>query len=296
MDPVLKEALKISSVAVETALEKYLVLPDGTDRRVVEAMRYAVLAPGKRLRPFLVLATAELFGVAKSRSLRVACAIECLHSYSLIHDDLPAMDNDAVRRGLPTTHIEFDEATAILAGDALQSLAFEILADPETHADPSVRIELVRLLAHAAGAHGMVGGQMIDLEAEHRTLEETDIYRMQQMKTGALISFSCEAAAILGGADPDARQSLSGYARDLGLAFQIADDLLDVIGDADEMGKAAGKDEHKGKATLVGLMGVERAQEQAQLLADQAIEHLNSFGERAMPLRAVAHFAINRRR
>ena len=291
----LQQALSATSKAVERVLDPILAVPDGPEARVVEAMRYAMFAGGKRLRPFLVLASAELFDVGRSNALRVAAAIECLHCYSLIHDDLPAMDNDDMRRGKPTVHRKFDEATAVLAGDALLTLAFEILAQPPTHPDPVVRMELVQALAQASGHHGMVGGQMIDLTAEDHDLDEASIYRLQQMKTGALIAFSVESGAIMGRAGKKTRQSLLGYARDVGLAFQIADDLLDVEGSAEEVGKATGKDASAGKATLVGLMGLERARQQALFLSDQAIEHLSDFDERASLLRAAAHFAISRR-
>lgn len=259
-------------------------------------MRYAMFAGGKRLRPFLVIASSELFDVPKSQALRVAAAIECVHCYSLIHDDLPAMDDDDMRRGKPTTHNEYDEATAILAGDALLAMAFEILCDEATHPDAAVRVALIKLLAQSSGHQGMVGGQMIDLSAEEHELDECDIYRLQRMKTGALISFSAEAGCILAGASVTQRKSLHGYANDLGLAFQIADDLLDIEGLEDEVGKAVGKDEAAGKATIVSLMGLDQARIQAQALADQAIEHLQSFGEKADLLRALAHFAINRRK
>jgi farnesyl diphosphate synthase len=290
----LNVALAATSDAVERVLDPILALPEGPEARVVEAMRYAVFSGGKRLRPFLVLASAELFGVDRSQALRTAAAIECVHCYSLIHDDLPAMDDDDQRRGIPTAHKKFAEASAILAGDALMSVAFEILSDEKTHSDPYVRLELVQQLARASGHHGMVGGQMIDLTAADHDFDEAFIYRLQQMKTGALICFSAEAGAIMGHAGKQARASLQGYARDLGLAFQIADDLLDVEGTADELGKAVGKDEDAGKATLVGLMGVERARQQAEFLADQAIEHLADFDDKASLLRAVAHFVINR--
>ncbi|WP_262695453.1 polyprenyl synthetase family protein [Kordiimonas aquimaris] len=291
----LKSALAATSKAVERVIEPILAMPTGPEARVVEAMRYSFFAGGKRLRPFLVLASAALFDVNREQALRVAAAIECVHCYSLIHDDLPAMDDDDFRRGKPTAHKAFDEATAILAGDALLTLAFDILSDEATHADPNVRLSLVRKLARASGHHGMVGGQMIDLSAADRTLEEAEIYRLQQMKTGALISFSVEAGAVLGHAAPNVLSSLQGYARDLGLAFQIADDLLDVEGDPDVVGKATQKDADAGKATLVGIMGIERARKQASILADQAIEHLSEFDDKASLLRAVAHFAIFRR-
>lgn len=291
----LKDALTATSKAVEKVVEPLLAIPDGPEARVVEAMRYSFFAGGKRLRPFLVLASSALFDVDRDKALRVAAAIECVHCYSLIHDDLPAMDDDDFRRGKPSLHKAFDEATAILAGDALMTLAFEILSDAKTHPDPNVRLALIGKLAHASGHHGMVGGQMIDLSAADHDLAEAEIYRLQQMKTGALISFSVEAGALLGRATQQANASLQGYARDLGLAFQIADDLLDVEGDPEVVGKATQKDADAGKATLVGIMGLERARKQASILADQAIEHLALFDDKAALLRAVAHFAIFRR-
>ena len=290
----LKGAMKATSDAVDRVLDPMLALPEGPEQRVVEAMRYSALASGKRLRPFLVVASSELFDVPKSKALRVAAAVECVHCYSLVHDDLPAMDDDDVRRGKPTAHLAFDEATAILAGDALLTMAFEILADKQTHEDGAVRAELVTALAKASGHHGMVGGQMIDLQAGDMQLDEHEIYRLQQMKTGALILFSAEAGAILGKADARARQALAGYARDVGLAFQIADDLLDVTGDPDVMGKANQKDEDAGKATLVSLMGIERARQQADILSNQAKDHLSLFDHRADLLRAVAEFTVQR--
>lgn len=291
----LKEALAATSKAVERLMDPVLAVPSGPEAKVVEAMRYSFFSGGKRLRPLLVLASSELFDVDKRQALRVAAVIECIHCYSLIHDDLPAMDDDDMRRGKPTVHKAFDEATAILAGDALMTLAFEMLADEASHSDPNVRLNLISSLARASGHHGMVGGQMIDLSASDHELDKAEIYRLQQMKTGALISFSVEAGAILGQASKKAHASLQGYARDMGLAFQIADDLLDVEGDEAEVGKAVNKDADAGKATLVGIMGVERARRQAEILANQAIEHLSDFDDKASLLRAVAHFAIFRR-
>jgi farnesyl diphosphate synthase len=291
----LLEAMAATSRAVEKTLDSILRVPNGPEARVFEAMRYSVYAGGKRLRPLLVLASAELFGVEKPQALRVAAALECVHCYSLIHDDLPAMDDDDLRRGKPTLHKAFDEATAILAGDALLTIAFEILVDEKTHPDPYVRTELVAALAKASGGHGMVGGQMIDLSAADHELDAQAIFRLQNMKTGALISFASEAGAIMAHASKQSRAHLQGYARDLGLAFQIADDLLDVEGDENEVGKAVGKDEDAGKATIVGLLGIDRARQQAQILSDQAIDHLAEFDDKAALLRAVAHFAINRR-
>jgi farnesyl diphosphate synthase len=258
-------------------------------------MRYSALAPGKRLRPLLVLASARLFGVARTSALQVAAAIEMVHAYSLIHDDLPAMDNSDLRRGRPTCHKAFDDATAVLAGDGLLTMAFEVLSDPDTHGDPAVRCELVSSLATAAGCAGMVGGQMIDLIAETQTLDIGAITRLQRMKTGALIAFSCEAGAILAKAPHELRTALRGYAHDLGLAFQIADDLLDVEGSTAETGKPVGADAAAGKATFVSILGVDRARAQAELLINQAVAHLDLFEQRAELLRQVARFVVNRR-
>jgi farnesyl diphosphate synthase len=288
-------ALDRAARLTDAALERLLVAPPGLEARVYEAMRYSALAPGKRLRPFLVMAGAELFGVARRCALQVAVAVEMVHTYSLIHDDLPAMDNSDLRRGRPTCHKQFDEATAILAGDGLLTAAFGLLADSDTHGDPAVRCELVSELATAAGAAGMVGGQMIDLIAEHQSLDIGAITRLQRMKTGALIAFSCEAGAILAKAPGEARVALRGYAHDLGLAFQIADDLLDVEGSADQTGKPVGADAAAGKATFVSILGVQRARAQAELLIRQAVAHLDLFEQRAELLREAARFVITRR-
>ena len=279
----------------DSLLERLLVVPPDLEARVYEAMRYAALGPGKRLRPFLVLAGARLFGIARQCALQAAAAIEMVHAYSLVHDDLPAMDDSDLRRGRPTCHKQFDEATAVLAGDGLLTAAFGVLAHPDTHGDPAVRCELVAALAIAAGATGMVGGQMIDLIAEHQPLDIGAITRLQRMKTGALIAFSCEAGAILAKAPAEPRAALRGYAHDLGLAFQIADDLLDVEGSAAETGKPVGADAAAGKATFVSILGVERARAQAELLIGQADAHLDLFGGRAELLREAARFVISRR-
>lgn len=290
------DALADAARLTDAALGKLVPIPPGLESRVFEAMRYAALAPGKRLRPFLVLASAQLFSVAQRSALQVAAAIELVHAYSLVHDDLPAMDDSDLRRGRPTCHKAFDEATAILAGDGLLTLAFGVLADPDTHGDPAVRCELVAVLAAAAGGHGMVGGQMIDLIAEHRPdLDIGAITRLQRLKTGALIAFACEAGAILGKAPAEARIALRGYAHDLGLAFQIADDLLDVEGSAGETGKPVGQDAAAGKATFVSILGIERARAQAALLVRQAAAHLEPFEERADLLRQAARFVVERR-
>lgn len=288
-------ALADAATLVNASIDQLIPVPDGLEARVFEAMRYAALAPGKRLRPFLVMASAKLFGVAQRSALQAAAAIELVHSYSLVHDDLPAMDNSDLRRGRPTCHKAFDEATAVLAGDGLLTLAFEILAHPDTHGDPMVRCELVRLLAVASGSNGMVGGQMIDLIGENRTLDIGAVTRLQRLKTGALIAFSCEAGAVLGKASMEMRVALRGYAHDLGLAFQIADDLLDIEGNAGDTGKPVGQDQAAGKATFVSILGVERARDQADSLVRQAIAHLDMFEDRAELLRQAARFVVERR-
>lgn len=298
-------SLELQAAMADVATEVHAVLdrlvPDGGgetgEARLAAAMRYAVLGGGKRLRPFLVVESASLFKVAPMAALRVAAAVEMLHTYSLIHDDLPAMDDAELRRGRPTVHRMYDEATAILAGDALLTRAFEVLADPAVHGDPGVRIELVKDLAQAAGIAGMCGGQMMDLQAETESLplEIGAITRLQRLKTGAIIAFSCEAGAILGKAAPQLRHALNAYAHDLGLAFQIADDLLDIEGSAAETGKDTGKDSAANKATFVSILGVERARAQALLLADQACQHLDPFGAAADRLRDVARFVIERK-
>jgi farnesyl diphosphate synthase len=280
---------------VDAVLDQVLAVPPGPEARLFEAMRYAVLGGGKRLRPFLAVATADLFDVVGEHSLRVGAAIELVHAYSLVHDDLPAMDDDDLRRGRPTVHRQFDDATAILAGDALLTLAFEVMARPATHPNADMRSELVLCLAKAAGGHGMVGGQAIDLAAADLQLDAGGTTRMQQMKTGALIAACCEAGAILGHADRERRVALRAYAHDLGLAFQLADDLLDRDGSATETGKAVGKDVDAGKASLVTLLGPDGARRQASMLAQQAVAHLEPFGAKAALLRALADFAITRR-
>lgn len=291
----LKQAIATVAADVETMLERILPIEHETEGRLIAAMRYAALGGGKRLRPFMVVESARQFMVARQSALRAAVAIELVHCYSLIHDDLPAMDDDDLRRGKPTVHKAFDEATAILAGDALLTLAFEVLADQATHSNPEVRGELVAALARAAGAHGMVGGQMIDLSVGGRDIDIGEITRLQQLKTGALIAFACEAGAFLGRAAGPSREALRGYAHDLGLAFQITDDLLDVEGSTMETGKAVGKDESRGKATFVSILGPARARDQARMLADQAVAHLAIFDEKADLLRQVARFVVERR-
>lgn len=292
IEPALHEA----AVFMEEILNELLPEPMGPQARMIEAMRYATVQGGKRVRAFLVLQSGRQFGVDRRALARAAAAVECVHAYSLAHDDLPAMDNDDMRRGKPSTHKQFDEATAILAGDALLTHAFALLASPETHTDPHVRIELVARLAHAAGSNGMVGGQMIDIAAQGEFISDIGhITRLQRLKTGALIAFACEAGAIMGKASPPLLRALTNYAQDLGLAFQIVDDLLDIEGDPAEMGKAAGKDERAGKATFITVLGAERARAQAELLAKQAARHLEVFDEKADLLRGLAAYVVNRR-
>ncbi|WP_085585110.1 polyprenyl synthetase family protein [Thalassospira mesophila] len=278
-------------------LDKILPRPDGQiEQPLFEAMRYSTMGEGKRLRPFLVLAASELFRVSRTSALRVAAAIEMVHTYSLIHDDLPAMDNDDLRRGKPSCHKQFGEATAILAGDALLTQAFEVLVDEETHPDPRVCTQLVRAMARAAGPYGMVGGQMIDLAGEGQSLSEAQVTHLHLLKTGRMFAFACEAGAILGKAPTSMRMALRAYAHDMGLAFQIKDDLLDVEASSADLGKTAGKDVEQEKSTFVKLLGLEQAREQAQMLCDQAIDHLGVFDGEGEPLRAVARFVIERQR
>lgn len=279
---------------VASLFDALLPVPDDPRARLVEAMRYALLGGGKRLRPLLVTATAAMYGVDRGAALRVGCAIEAIHVYSLVHDDLPCMDNDALRHGKPTTHLAFDEATAVLAGDALHDFAFEILADPATSGDPFTRAELIQVLATSSGWNGMAGGQMMDMVAETTTFDLHTITRLQQLKTGALLSAAVELGAVLGKVPPEGRAHLRGYARDIGLAFQIADDLLDHEGDAALAGKALRKDAAAGKATFVSLLGPERARGQARILVDQAIAHLAQHGPEADLLRDVARYIVER--
>ncbi len=289
-----KDALRVTAEAVEDQLLDLMADPDGPEAYVWEAMRYAVKG-GKRLRAFLAMQSGHLFDVDEEAMLRVAAAVECIHAYSLVHDDLPSMDDDTLRRGRPTTHVEFGEATAVLAGDALQSLAFDILADHDTHGDPYIRCDLVSRLAQAIGGHGMVGGQMIDLEAESQELDIGAVIRLHRLKTGALIAFACQSGAIMGRASRDARHALDAFAHDLGLAFQVVDDLLDISGDAETIGKTPGKDEARGKATFVSILGAARARDQAELLANQAKRHLDLFDEKADFLRDVCSYVTERK-
>jgi farnesyl diphosphate synthase len=296
MPSILAEALADVARDVDHLFDQLLAVPDDARAPLYQAMRHAAIGGGKRMRPLLTIAASRLFNVDPAAALRVGCAVEAIHVYSLVHDDLPCMDDDDMRRGKPTVHKAFDEAIAVLAGDSLHEIAFELLVDPETHADPFVRVELIEGLARASGPSGMAGGQMMDIAAETSDFDLTAVTRLQALKTGALIAFSVEAGAILGRLPAEGRGPLRGYARDVGLAFQIADDLLDVEGDEELAGKALKKDEAKGKATFVSLMGVERARGQAGMLVDQAIAHLASHGPEADLLRAIARYAVERDR
>ena len=291
---VLEPALAEVGAEIDRAFEALLTVPADARGRLYEAMRYAAIGGGKRIRPVLVVAACDLFNVARERAIRVALAVECVHVYSLIHDDLPCMDDDDLRRGKATVHRAFDESTAILAGDSLHALAFELLADEATHEDPFVRSELVCELARAAGPAGMAGGQMMDLMAAETKLDLAAVTRLQQLKTGARIGWCLEAAANMARVPAEGRTALRGYARDIGLAFQIADDLIDHEGMQEKAGKRVGKDEAAGKETFVSLLGPERARQQAAALLDQAVDHLRSYGEEADLLRAVARFAVER--
>ncbi len=295
-DELLRDSLAQVQREIDDAFDAILEIPDDPRARLIEAMRYAAIGGGKRIRPLLLLSVADIYGVARSSSIRAGCAIEAMHAYSLVHDDLPSMDNDETRHGKPTLHRAFDEATAILAGDALQSLSFELLSDPRTSADPFVRAELVHCLATAGGYNGMVGGQMMDIIAEQSQFDLRTVTRLQQLKTGALLGSAVEMGAILGHVPIEGRGHLRAYARDIGLAFQIADDLLDHEGDEAKAGKALRKDDGQGKATFVSLMGAEKAREQANALSEQAIGHLAQHGKEADLLRVLARFVVERDR
>ena len=292
-----EDTVKQTADDIDAMLSDLLAFEGAAARAVIDAMRYSALGQGKRLRPFFVTEAAKLFDVDRTYALRAGCAIECIHCYSLVHDDLPAMDDDDLRRGKPTTHIAFSEATAILAGDGLQTCAFQILSAPETHPDPQVRCELIAMLAHASGVEGMVGGQTLDLEAESRpstTLDETVL--LQSLKTGALFRFSCEAAAVLGQTGEDDRAALRTYAGRIGLAFQIADDLLDAESTAEELGKRTQKDAEAGKATFIDLLGLDGARKRAHEIAEEACAALEPYGEAADTLKQAAHFMVERKK
>lgn len=293
--PKLQEALDNCVTDVNKTIARLMPETELAEKHLFDAMRYGVLNGGKRLRPFMVLCAAKLFNVDPARAKRAAAAVEFLHCYSLIHDDLPSMDDSDKRRGKATVHRKFDEATAVLAGDALLTLAFETLADRDTHSDPHVRIELVRKLAIASGGHGMVGGQMLDLIGEREEFDLGTISRMQRMKTGQLFAFACESGAILGKASDQHKKALCSYAYDLGLAFQVTDDVLDVEGDSEDTGKPANQDEQAGKSTFVSTMGKESAKMRAEMLVHQAIRHLHVFDGRAEMLKELAMYVLERR-
>ncbi len=287
--------IRETAALVEDALDAFLPTGSGPLGRVVEAMRHGALDGGKRLRPFLCVAAADIFDCPRERSLRVGCAVEMIHCYSLVHDDLPAMDDSDLRRGRPSVHKAFDDATAILAGDALLTQAFEILAEADTHPDAEVRCTLARDLAVASGKVGMVGGQMIDIYAEQKQFDLAQIEELQRLKTGALIKFSARAGGVVGQASADEVAALSAYAEDLGLAFQIVDDLLDIFSDAESLGKPVGQDTDMDKATFVKLLGAEGARDQAKVLVASAKAHLDRFGAAADPLRGAADFVFARK-
>jgi farnesyl diphosphate synthase len=289
-------ALKKTADEIEALLDTLLSLETARAPRVTEAMRYSALAQGKRLRPFFVAESARILGAGHQQALRVGAALECIHCYSLVHDDLPAMDDDDLRRGKPTCHIAFDEATAILAGDGLLTVAFEIITDPATHADGAVRAELALELARASGHNGMVGGQMLDLAAEEKQSHDLDeIIAIQSLKTGALFRFSLEGGAILAQAGAKDRERMRTYADKVGLAFQIADDILDVESSPEQLGKATQKDAEAGKATFIDLFGLDGAKARASALADEAIDALSPYGSKADVLREAARFIVERK-
>jgi len=292
--PVLAEGLARIQRDIDSAFDALLPVPQDSRSKLIEAMRYAAIGGGKRLRPLLLVSVAELYGVDRHTAVRCGAAVESIHIYSLIHDDLPCMDDDDMRHGKPTLHKAYDEATAVLAGDAFQAFAFEVLSDPAVIGDPWTRADLVQALACASGANGMVGGQMIDIVAEGGGFDLPMVTRLQQLKTGALLAASVEMGAILGKLAPEGRNHLRAYSRDIGLAFQIADDLLDHEGDQAKAGKSLRKDAEANKQTFVSLLGAERAREQARLLVDQAVDHLRQHGPEADLLRALARYIVER--
>jgi len=293
-DDLLGRGLQRIQREIDSAFDAMLPVPDDSRAPLIEAMRHAAIGGGKRVRPMLLVTVAEMYGASRQSAIRAGCAVEAIHVYSLIHDDLPCMDDDDLRHGKPTVHKAFDEATAVLAGDSLHALAFELLADQKISNDPFIRAELVRALASASGHNGMAGGQMMDIGAEDQEYDLHAVTRLQQLKTGALLGASVELGAILGKVPEEARGHLRAYARDVGLAFQIADDLLDEEGDEEKAGKALRKDAKQGKATFVSLMGAQKAREQARALSEQAIGHLVQHGEEADLLRALARFIVER--
>jgi len=296
LDPNFEQRLNEVADRITVALDQLIPPANGPEAQLMRAMRHGALGKGKRLRPFIAIEVGRMFGAQEKALLRAAAAIECIHAYSLIHDDLPCMDDDDYRRGQPTVHKAFDEATAVLAGDALQALAFEIMASPETHRDALMRCKLIERMAIASGPRGMVGGQMIDMNPVTEGEEPLQtLTRMQRLKTGALITFAGEVGALLGGALENERHAIAGYTNDLGLAFQIVDDLLDVEGEQETLGKAVAKDEQAGKVNFVTLLGVDGARDRVRYLAAQAKQHLASFGTRASSLLHTVDFVLNRR-
>ena len=289
-----RSRLAFVAAKMETVLSAYLPKPDGPQAVIMDAMRYAALGGGKRLRPFLMIETAAMLGYHDEGVYAAAAALECLHVYSLVHDDLPCMDDDDLRRGKPTVHKAFDEAIAVLAGDELLTFAFELLASEQVHTDPAIRLKLISDLAKAGGAHGMIGGQVIDITVSESNRDEALITQLQNLKTGALIEYAVLAGATLAGASATQTESLRNYARDMGLAFQIKDDILDVEGDAALVGKAVGKDENLGKATFVSILGLEAARQRAKDLGIRAKSHLESFGKDAQTLCETVDFVLER--
>ncbi|MBR6411616.1 MAG: polyprenyl synthetase family protein [Alphaproteobacteria bacterium] len=281
---------------INDEIDATLPVPETKEARLIEAMRYSSIGTGKVLRPLLAVTVGDLMRLERQTAIRIGLAIELLHTYSLIHDDLPAMDNDPMRRGKPSNHIQFDEATAILAGDALQTKAFEVLLDPKTHEDPSIRADLAMALAKAAGAEGMAGGQMMDLVGEKEPLNLDEIERMQSLKTGALLHFSCVAPAIAVRADKPVIDALTHYAKALGLMFQITDDILDVEGNAEMVGKTLHKDSDAHKSTFVSILGLQKAKELAKSLRIQGKEALSIFGDRAAELSEILDFILERKK
>ena len=295
-DDILGRGLQRIQREVDQCFDALLPVPNDSRALLVDAMRYAAIGGGKRVRPLLVATVAEMYGASRNAAVRAGTAIEAIHVYSLIHDDLPCMDDDDMRHGKPTVHKVFDEATAVLAGDSLHALAFDVLSHPETSTDPFIRAELVQAVASASGHNGMAGGQVMDMAADGEDFDLHTVTRLQQLKTGALLGAAVEMGAILGKVPEEGRGHLRAYARDIGLAFQIADDLLDAEGDETKAGKALRKDAEQGKATFVSLMGADKAREQARALSEQAIGHLSNHGKEADLLRALARFIVERDR
>lgn len=289
-----KSHLKAVSEEIEAVLTDILPLPSGNQKAVMEASRYAALGGGKRLRPFLMIETARMLGSLNKGVYIAAAALECMHVYSLVHDDLPCMDNDDFRRGKPTVHKKYSESLAVLTGDNLLTISFELLADSKVHDDPNIRMTLISDLAKAGGANGMIGGQVIDISKSSQTRDEIFISQLQKLKTGALIEYAVTAGATLSNASESEKTALKNYSRDIGLAFQIKDDILDVEGDADIIGKSVGKDDALGKVTFVSILGLENARTKANQLGKSAIAHLEPFGKKAEILSKTVDFILNR--